>query len=203
MKRSIQPFWGTYGKSKHEKLKQTKTYIYRSPQNIYTGRTAKNMYITRKEKQYIRISTKNMCKTNERIILRAPDPLRILEILLPIPIHCKFWRFLIKAFFPLGYFLVGFWFCSAKNAGHWAGVVEITWWPQATTYSASFSWQAQWTALMRVSLCTRASGHLAVFSHQTMIKFEDVLRSYKFCKLDFQNSALKRQIFVWFLWICL
>ena len=76
MKRNIQPFWNTYGISKHEKLKQTKThiyiYIYISPQNISTGRTAKKC-ASQEKKKYMRMSTDMLYKAKERIILRVPD----------------------------------------------------------------------------------------------------------------------------------
>ena len=51
-----------------------------------------------------------------------------------------------------------------KSTIHWTGIVEIKWWPQATTYSANFSWLAQWAALIPVNLCTHATNHVVVFS---------------------------------------
>ena len=149
--------------------KQTNIYIYTyvSPQESYTGRTAKKMYVTRKEKytcvipekQVIHVQSQRMNSITRVLILQ-----RILEVFLFIPIHCIFWRFLIRVSFPLDYVWVPFCFFSTKNAGHWAGIVEIKWWPQATTYSANFSWLVQWAALIPVNLCTHATDHLVVFS---------------------------------------
>ena len=80
MKRNIQPFWDTYGISKHETPKQTNkqtnthahthiyiyTYIYISPQNICIGKTARNIYITRKETYICVIPNNNYVQSQRR-----------------------------------------------------------------------------------------------------------------------------------------
>ena len=98
------------------------------------------------------------------MILRVPDfPKNIRSILIhPSALHIL--EVFEKSFFSPWLLLSPFLLFSTKNAGHWTGMVEIKWWPQATTYSANFSWLAQWAALIPVNLCTHATNHLVVFS---------------------------------------
>ena len=75
--------------------KQKHMHTYVSPQESYTGRTAKNMYVTRKEKMYIHAyfqrKTSYTCTkpNNEQYYLRLIFQ-RILDVFLFIPIHCIF-----------------------------------------------------------------------------------------------------------------
>ena len=48
-------------------------YIYISPQNIYTGRTAKKCTSQEKKHIYAYVHTEMLYKAKERIILRVPD----------------------------------------------------------------------------------------------------------------------------------
>ena len=54
------------------KQKHIFIYIYISPQNISTGRTAKKC-ASQEKKKYMRMSTDMLYKAKERIILRVPD----------------------------------------------------------------------------------------------------------------------------------
>ena len=156
--------------------KQKHIFIYIYHPKTFLLVELQKMCITRKEKIYAYVHRHVVQSQRTNNITRAWLPKTILEISLSIPtLHIL--EVSDQSSFPLDYFLIPFWFCSTKNAGLWTGIVEITWWPQATTYPANFSWLAQWTALVQVNLCTRATSHLAVFSHQTMIKASTVFTS--------------------------
>ena len=124
MKRNIQSFWDThviFWKWKVQTNKYLYIYIhtYVSPQESYTGRTAKKTCTSPEKKKYIRNSRKNrlyMYKAEEWIILRVPDvPKNIRSIIIhPYTLHILFYVFLTGVFFSLDYFWVLFCFFQLK-----------------------------------------------------------------------------------------
>ena len=87
------------------KITYTYAYIYTyvSPQESYTGRTAKtNMYVTRKEKIYMHNSRKTSYPcTKPKNESYYTIFQRIFGVLLFIPIHYIFLEVFDKIFFPL------------------------------------------------------------------------------------------------------
>ena len=82
--------------------------------NKHTGRTAKR-HVCHKKRKICVIRHRNFVQNQRRNnIYACLTPQRILEILWSIPIHCIFWRFLIKISFPLDYFCIPFGLCSTK-----------------------------------------------------------------------------------------